>query len=445
MRWQAQNLLTRELGRRTDLDVARQQTREVGQERLTALDRRLAQLVSPDGFIDTRRVSLSMGGASRARLIARLGTLTNFGVAVKPTASSWQLLGAWEKALRALGERGDIIKRLHAALGGPRPAGQLSVHDGQTDNGPVEGIVRRKGLHDELKGDFYAVVETARGRAHYVRLDAASAESLREGQMVRIEVGRRAWAKPMDKVIEAVARQAGGIYDPRIHRAQLAARPLVIGGRKLDPHAVVEANCRRLERLERHRMVEKRADGTWAVPANLVEVIAERERRQPRIRTTVTVLSERPLGERRDLRPTWLDDQAVSDPTRAPYGFGAEVSAAARERSHFLRQHGVAGSPEERVTELVRRAREALGSDLANAIGGTFVAVAPHGFRGRVLPCECPPGSPRFVQVVDEPGKRVVIMAATDLPPGLEGQVIELNRDPNGRLVARRPGISRGD
>src|SRR5204862_5358410 len=44
MRWQAQHLVTRELGQRTDLDIVRQQNREVVQERFTTLDRRLAQL-----------------------------------------------------------------------------------------------------------------------------------------------------------------------------------------------------------------------------------------------------------------------------------------------------------------------------------------------------------------------------------------------------------------
>jgi type IV secretory pathway VirD2 relaxase len=445
MRWQAQHLVTRELGHRTGLDVARQRAREVGQERFTTLDRRLAHLMSPDGFIDVRRLALTTDRASRATLIARLGTLTHLGVAVKAAAASWQLLDGWEKALRALGERADIIKRLHAALGGPRAPGQLSVHDGLSSDGPVEGIVRRKGLHDELKGDLYAVVETQRGRAHYVRLDPATAESVREGQLVRVENARRHWAKPMDRAIEAVARQAGGTYDPRVHRAQLAARKVSIGGRQLEPEAVIEANLRRLERLERHRLVAHRPDGTWAVPANLVELLAERERAQPRFRTTVTVLSDRPLDEIRQLRPTWIDDQAVSDPTRAPFGFGAEVSAAARERVAFLRERGIAGSPDERRRELARQVRESLGADLAAALGGTYVVDPAQGFRGRVLPCECPPGSPRLLQVLDEPGRRLMVVAAADLPAGLEGQVIELNRDQNGRLVARRPGISRGD
>jgi type IV secretory pathway VirD2 relaxase len=42
MRWQAQHILTADLGPRLAFDVERQLDREVGQERLTSLDHRLA-------------------------------------------------------------------------------------------------------------------------------------------------------------------------------------------------------------------------------------------------------------------------------------------------------------------------------------------------------------------------------------------------------------------
>ena len=67
------------------------------------------------------------------------------------------------------------------ALPQPGDRSRYLVVDGKSEIEPIEGILRRKGLHDELRGDMYAVVEDAHGRAHYVPLDAAAAQRLKEG------------------------------------------------------------------------------------------------------------------------------------------------------------------------------------------------------------------------------------------------------------------------
>lgn len=444
MRWQAQHLVTRELGQRTDLDIARQLNREVRQERFTGLDRRLAQVMSRDRFVDTRRLSLTLDRTTRARFIARLTILTQFGLATKPTSGTWQLVEGWETGLRALGDRGDIIKRMHAALGRQPAPGQLSIVEGSSAQ-PIEGIVRRKGLHDELTGELYAVVETLNGRAHYLRVEADVAESFREGQLVRVEVAAERWAKRMDQAIQAVAREHQGVYDPARHQAQLATNAISISGEKVTPEAVVAANVRRLERLERYRLVSRAPGGRWNVPSDLVALLTERERSHPRIRTSVTVLSDEPVGEVRHVRPTWLDQQAAADPTRAGYGFGAQVAAATRERAQVLAHLGIAGPGAEQRAELQRRVKLSLGSDLARAMNGTFLPEPPPGFRGRVAPCQAsPPGGQQYLQIVDEPSRRLTLVAAADLPPGLEGQVVELRRDSTGRIVARSPELLRG-
>jgi hypothetical protein len=101
----------------------------------------------------------------------------------------------------------------------------------------------------------------------------------------------------------------------------------------------------RLERLARHQLVVRQADGTWLVPQNLVDLIAERERARPRLRTNVAVLGRGPANEARQLRPSWLDSLQTADPTRAAYGFGAEVAAAVRERESFLAGMGIPTAP----------------------------------------------------------------------------------------------------
>ena len=71
MRIQAQQLLTRELGPRAELEIARQRSQEIGQERLTSIDRRMAPLVSAEGHLSPRDLAKSPRD-ERSTLLARL-------------------------------------------------------------------------------------------------------------------------------------------------------------------------------------------------------------------------------------------------------------------------------------------------------------------------------------------------------------------------------------
>jgi hypothetical protein len=79
-----------------------------------------------------------------------------------------------------MGTQGDILKQLHAAVSLGDPVRYHVVRGGQAlqpdvrDGPVVTGRVDRKGLSDELKGVFYAVVETPAGSAYLrvvVRID----------------------------------------------------------------------------------------------------------------------------------------------------------------------------------------------------------------------------------------------------------------------------------
>jgi hypothetical protein len=79
------------------------------------------------------------------------------------------------RPVKELGER-DIIKRIHGALPQPGDWSRYLVVDGKSEIEPIEGVLRRKALHDELRGDMYGVIEDAHGQAHYVPLDSAAVE-----------------------------------------------------------------------------------------------------------------------------------------------------------------------------------------------------------------------------------------------------------------------------
>ena len=71
-----------------------------------------------------------------------------------------------EQTLRDLSIRGDIIKTMHRAMTGagrePDVTG-FALH-GDDASDPVLGRLVARGLHDELKGSAYAVVEGVDGR-----------------------------------------------------------------------------------------------------------------------------------------------------------------------------------------------------------------------------------------------------------------------------------------
>jgi hypothetical protein len=74
--------------------------------------------------------------------------------------------------LRELGERGDIIKRLHKSLtkdGAARAPSSWAL-EGERHGEPVIGRLIARGLDDELRGSAFAVVDGVDGRVHHLKL-----------------------------------------------------------------------------------------------------------------------------------------------------------------------------------------------------------------------------------------------------------------------------------
>src|SRR3546814_3040365 len=74
--------------------------------------------------------------------------------------------GDAEAVLRDLSVRDDIIKTMHRALtrdGGRFDPSALALHD-EVPTDPVTGRLVDRGLHDELAGSAYAIVDGADGR-----------------------------------------------------------------------------------------------------------------------------------------------------------------------------------------------------------------------------------------------------------------------------------------
>jgi type IV secretory pathway VirD2 relaxase len=179
LRGRAEQLVSLELGPRTEQEIGAALAREVSAERWTGLDRALRSQADGDGGV----VDLTPGGPAdadlslRRLLIGRAQHLERLGVASPAGPAQWALAPGAETTLRALGERGDIIRTMHQALarGGREPViADFAIH-GEAAQPGVLGRLADRGLHDELAGSAYVVIEGVDGRSHYLRFNSLEA------------------------------------------------------------------------------------------------------------------------------------------------------------------------------------------------------------------------------------------------------------------------------
>ncbi len=176
MRSRAQALVTLQLGPRTDLELRRSLDAQVDAERWTPLDRSLARRAADDeGVVDLRPDGAFQLDVAHHARIGRMQKLERFGLATPAGPAQWTLSPEADSSLRALGERSDIIKRLHRTMGERSPSGWVVAGEA-IDRPLVEKLVAR-GLDDELKGTAYAIVHGVDGRAHHLRLPDLDATS----------------------------------------------------------------------------------------------------------------------------------------------------------------------------------------------------------------------------------------------------------------------------
>jgi type IV secretory pathway VirD2 relaxase len=241
MRARAAHLATLELGPRTDLEICRDLDAQVQADRWTRLDRALARRAAQhNGVVDLRPGADGVPqGQVRPAMVARMRKLERLGLAEPLGPTRWRLSEEAEPTMRALGERSDIIKRIHRGLAARRI--ERSVNDfvlgeeGATQ--PIVGQLVARGLDDELAGTAYAVIDGVDGRARHIRLaDLDAASDAAPGGIVELRrfedaAGRQrvALAVRSDLPLEAQVQASGATWLDR----QLLGRhpaPLASGG-----------------------------------------------------------------------------------------------------------------------------------------------------------------------------------------------------------------------
>jgi type IV secretory pathway VirD2 relaxase len=335
IRERAAELADLDLGPRSDRDIEDRLRAEIGQERLTGIDRQLIRDMDAERIVsaaarDPFQQSLRTG---------RLATLGRLGLAVR-TKSGWQLADGLEDTLRRMGERGDIIRTMQRAFSerGTAPAlADLAIYEpGAQGARAITGRIVERGLSDEHGDRHYLLVEATDGRTHYIDIGRGErTPPIPAGAVVRLEPVE-AGVRDSDRTVAAVAAANGGRYDADTHLRR-------------DPtagEAFAEAHIRRLEAMRKAGFAERTPDGCWSIPSDHLERAAAYE--AARVKETpvrVTTLSAQPLEKLIDIEAaTWLDRELVAtapEPLREA-GFGEAVRDAQQRRRQWLIAQGFA-------------------------------------------------------------------------------------------------------
>jgi type IV secretory pathway VirD2 relaxase len=340
VRLRAQERVTLELGPETDLELRGKLQAEVSAERFTRIDRALLG-EAQDGVLDLRpNAGQVRADFDRALRIGRLQTLERYGLAKETEPGMWNLSQRLEPTMRALGERGDIVKAINRALAvrsQARSPDAFSLHGDQPAT-PIIGRLIDKQLADELDDSVSVVIDCTDGRVHHVALrEASAAEQAPLGAIV--EVGRAPSQRPADRNIAEVARGTG-VYRSSEHRALAEASNVRAPGGDYD--AYVGAHIRRLEALRRAGIVERLDADRWLIPEDFEARAAAYEGDRGR-NTRLRVLCAYDLDRQVTSHgATWLDRQLIGRDrsSLANGGFGAEVRYALEQRTDELVRQG---------------------------------------------------------------------------------------------------------
>ena len=328
-RARAQELVTLELGPRRLREMAAARSNEPEREALTAVDHDIARSLTDGRYTPENE----RGGLSRFDSMVvnrRLRFLETLNLASRQEDGRWTLKEGWQDTLRALGRRGDIIRSLANLKGRKIDASRLHALPRDLNSaGEILGRLAATLLGDELRNGTLALIEGLDGRVWSIEMtEQETAQLPKPGGIVSI--GRKAIEpKPADRTIAAIAERNGGVYSEELHQA---ADPSSSPAFRL-------AHKRRLEALRRLGVVDRNADGTWAVPSNFEESALSADARRQYL--AINVRSWLPLEELIERHAeTWLDRLDQKELAGVAGLLAVELRASLQKRHMWLQREG---------------------------------------------------------------------------------------------------------
>ncbi|RAN38174.1 hypothetical protein HY26_18330 [Hyphomonas sp. GM-8P] len=343
LRARAEEGLTQQLGPRRDVEIAKARYREVSQDRFTNLDRELAKL-SVEEHVELPAMAGSGGRFMHSLYQQRLSYLETLHLAQPSGTGRWRLKEGWDRALKAMGRRGDIVRGLTAGLApGEISTGIRLFEERPLDAKTLTGVVLSQGPDDELRDTRFLLVEDTQGTRWAVAAHGIEPGGLPpRGAVIEVSAALRQ-ARASDRVIANIAERNGGYYSDDLHTVA-------------DPSSsrnFREAHKRRLEALRRAGLVTPPADGVWEIDEAYLKRAAEFEASKGggvKIQVRSWMALETQIEARAE---TWLDSAKPLE-NEPPDG---RIGKARSARLLFLQRDGFELEDGELTQDVRRRLR----------------------------------------------------------------------------------------
>jgi type IV secretory pathway VirD2 relaxase len=387
VRHRASELVTRELGHQSEIELQTKLQNEVEAERVTRLDRLLLAEQQEQGVIDLRpgEGATFLVRENRNLMIGRVRHLERYGLATELEPGRWALSDRAEQVLKDLDHRAEVINTIHRALtknglAEERGVGQFALH-GEGSGQKIIGRVLAKGLAgDEMSDRVHLIVDGIDGRVHHIefkdpsRIEEVGRDMIVEAAPVVSE------PRPADRNIAANAVDGEGIYRPDRHLERIRDN---FERQGKDPESYVRSHVRRLEALRRAGHVERIDADHWKVPKDIVERGQVYDLGQGgdglRVRALSSLNLEKQIGSH---GATWLDRELIARErmATADSGFGQQVDNALGRRAQRLVEMGHATAKDgnihisaSTVATLQRQEVERVGQQMARERGLSYI------------------------------------------------------------------------
>ncbi|MBK8840873.1 MAG: DUF3363 domain-containing protein [Hyphomonadaceae bacterium] len=319
--------MTRALGPRIDLDLARERMAEIDLRAPTGLDRELAAagrqgLIWPD----------------RPELVRRLEHLARWDLADR-SQGAWRVADGLIARLKALADADDLERAVAPLRSGRKLQPLLEADRASVMMGELVHV----SIADDFGDRFLAIIETGQGELRYARFeradDLAVLDDIQPGAIVSFEPVVPA-VRPSDEAVARVAAQTGGIYSPTLH-----------GEREADVGSgIMAANVRRPEAMRRLVSSTGAPSGEFDVGSDhLATALRFEERLAQRAPFAAKVQSYWSLGEQVDALARSHLDRVLAGEAPAPEGdsgFSRRFERALQQRRLFLIEQGWMGEQE---------------------------------------------------------------------------------------------------
>ena len=182
MRFRSADLLTRELGPRSELSILKAKQKALLQNRALAIDYKIAQLAKEHDGKFTPFIFRDLDQIKAAQV--RIKHLQSLGLVTQPTKwpkNFYQIDFSLIEKLKDLEAHHDLYKKIS----------RFGIKEEVRKHLPERSMVGKivsKGLQDELNATYYVILDGADGNKWYVDLSKyQNVEELKEGQIIILE------------------------------------------------------------------------------------------------------------------------------------------------------------------------------------------------------------------------------------------------------------------